>query len=84
MLLMSNNISSTFFNGPKFSELLRIARCLLRTNDFIPRASDLFQERCHKVKIDQHCLKNKNATFHRYQKLVKTLQEISISIMKNN
>ena len=42
MLLMSNNIPSTFFNGPKFSELLRIARCLLRINDFIPRASDLF------------------------------------------
>ena len=39
---MSSNLPSTIFYGSIFLEALCIARCTLRINDFIPRASDLF------------------------------------------
>ena len=35
-----SNIPSKIFCGSIFLELLRIARCTLRTNDFIPKVSD--------------------------------------------
>ena len=38
---LSSNIPSTVFYGSLFLEHLQIARCTLRINDFIPRASDL-------------------------------------------
>ena len=38
---LSSNIPSTIFSGYIFSELLWIARCPLRTYDFIPWASEL-------------------------------------------
>ena len=38
---LSSNIPSTISSGSIFSELLWIARCPLRTYDFIPWASDL-------------------------------------------
>ena len=44
MALLSSNIPSTISSGSIFSELLRIARCSLRTDDFIPRDSDLFSK----------------------------------------
>ena len=39
---LSRNIPSTISSGSIFSELLRMARCSLRTKNCIPRASDLF------------------------------------------
>ena len=44
MALLSSNIPSTISSGSIFSELLRIARCSLRTDDFITRDSDLFSK----------------------------------------
>ena len=44
MALLSSNIPSTISSGSIFSELLRIARCSLRTDDSIPRDSDLFSK----------------------------------------
>ena len=44
MALLSSNIPSTISSGSIFSELLRIARCSLRNDGFIPRDSDLFSK----------------------------------------
>ena len=44
MALLSSSIPSTISSGSIFSELLRIARCSLRIDDFIPRDSDLFSK----------------------------------------
>ena len=44
MGLLSSNIPSTIFSGSLFSEPLQIARCSLRTDDVIPRDSDLFSK----------------------------------------
>ena len=38
---MLSSILSTTFYGSVFLDLLRIPRCTLRINDFIPRASDM-------------------------------------------
>ena len=40
---MSSNIPSTVFYGSVLSEFLRIARCTLLFEDFIPKANQLFQ-----------------------------------------
>ena len=42
--LLSSNIPSTICSGSIFAELLRIARCSVRTDDFIPRDSDVFSK----------------------------------------
>ena len=39
---MLSNILSTILYYSTFSELLRVAKCTRRINDFIPRTSDLF------------------------------------------
>ena len=39
---LSSNIPSSTFYGSVFSEFLRIARCTLYFDDFIPRASELY------------------------------------------
>ena len=39
-----SNTPTIRHDGSTFLELLRIARCTLRINDFIPRLSDYFQE----------------------------------------
>ena len=44
MLQLSSSIPSTIFYGSIFSEHLRIARCTLRINNFILKASDLFSK----------------------------------------
>ena len=44
MALFSRNIPSTISSGSVLSELLRIARFSLRTDDFIPRDSDMFSK----------------------------------------
>ena len=42
MPYLTSNIPSSIFYGSIFSEFLRIARCTLLCDDFIPRASDLY------------------------------------------
>ena len=44
MALLSSNMPSTVSSGSIFSVLLPIARCSLRTDDFIPRDSNLFSK----------------------------------------
>ena len=94
---LSINIPSTVSSGSIFSELLRMAKCCLRTKNFIPRASDLFSRmivqdgnrangvRSMPIHIPVSYLKT---AFHCYanvfQKFCKTHEEINISIMKNN
>ena len=39
---LSSNIPSSIFYGSIMSEFLRIARCTLLIEDFVPRASELF------------------------------------------
>ena len=79
-------IPSTNFYGSTFSELLRIKRCTLRINDFIPRASHLFSRMIAQGGIKATLTKLKKA-FHGYtivfQKLCKTHEEINTSITKN-
>ena len=83
---LSSNIPSTISSGSIFSELLRMARCSLRTKNFIPRASDLFSRMI--VQDRATLTKQLKKAFHRYpnvfQKFGKTHEEINISIMKNN
>ena len=85
---LSSNIPSTISSGSIFSELLRMARCSLRTKDFIPRASDLFSRMIVQDGNRATLTKQLKKAFHRYpnvfQKFVKTHEEINISIMKNN
>ena len=40
---LESNIPSNIFYGSIMSEFLRIARCTLKFEDFIPRASELYQ-----------------------------------------
>ena len=84
---LTSNMSSTIFYGSVFSELLRIARCTLIINDFIPRASDLFSRMIAQDGNRATLTKQLKKVFHHYptvfQKFGKTHEEINISIMKN-
>ena len=85
---LSSNIPSTISSGSIFSELLRIARCSLRTKNCIPRASDLFSRMIVQDGNKAALTKQLKTVFHRYpnifQKFGKTHEEINISIKKNN
>ena len=85
---LSSSIPSTISSGSIFSELVKMARCSLRTKNFIPRASDLFSRMIVQDGNRATLTKQLKTTFHRYpiffQKLGKTHEEINISIMKNN
>ena len=85
---LSSNIPSTISSGSIFSELLRMAKCSLRTKHFIPRAFDLFSRMIVQDGNRATLTKQLRTAFHRYpnvfQKFGKTHEEINISIMKNN
>ena len=85
---LSSNISSTIYSGSIFSELLQIVRCSLRTDGFIPRASDLFSGMIAQDRNTAALTKQLRKTFHRYpdvfQKFGITHEEINISIMKSS
>ena len=87
MALLSSNILSTISSGSIFSELPRIVRCSLRTDDSIPRDSDLFSKMIAQDGNSVAIPKQLKATFHRYpnvfQKSSITDEKINISIMKN-
>ena len=84
---MSSNIPSTISSGSIFSELLRIARCSLRTDDVIPRDPDLFSKMIAQGGNRAALPKQLKENFHRYpngfQKSGITDEKINISIMKN-
>ena len=81
-------LPSTISFGSIFSELLRMAKCSLRTNNFIPTASDLISRMIVQDGNGTTLTKQLKTAFHRYpnvlQKFGKTHEEINISIMKNN
>ena len=85
---LSSNIPSTISSGSIFSELLRMARCSLRTKDFMPRVSDLFSRMIVQDGNRATLTKQLKKAFHRYpnvfQKFVKTHEEININIIKSN
>ena len=85
---LSSNIPSTISSGSIFSELLRMAKCCLRTKNFIPRAFDLFSRMIVQDGTRAILTKQLKTTFHRYphvfQKFGKTHEETNISIMKSN
>ena len=85
---LSSHIPSTNSSGSIFSEPLRMAKCSLRTKNFIPRASDLFSRIIVKDGNRATLTKQLKTAFLRYpnvfQKFGKTHEEINISIMKNN
>ena len=85
---LSSNIPSTISSGSIFAELLRIAKCCLRTKNFIPRTSDLSSRMIVQDGNRATLTKQLKTAFHRYpnifQKFGKTHEEINISIMKNN
>ena len=87
MGLLSGNIPSTISSGSIFSELLPIARCSLRTDDVIPRDSDLFSKMIAQGGNRAALPKQLKKTFHRYpnvfQKSSVTDEKENISIMKN-
>ena len=87
MGLLSGNIPSTISSGSIFSELLWIARCSLRTDDVIPRDSDLFSKMIAQGGNRSALPKQLKKTFHRYpnvfQKSSITDEKENISIMKN-
>ena len=85
---LSSNIPSAISSGSIFSDLLRMARCSLRTKNCIPRASDLFSRMIVQDGNRATLTKQLKSAFHRYpnvfQKFGKTHEGINISIMKNN
>ena len=84
----SSNIPSTIWSGSIFSELLWIARCPLRTYDFIPWASDLLSRMIASGGNRAALTKQLKKTFLRYQNVFQkfsiTHEEIIIRIMKNS
>ena len=68
MALLSSNIPSTISSGSIFSKLLRIARCSLRTDDFIPRDYDLFSKMIAQDENRAALPKQLKNPFHRYPK----------------
>ena len=74
-------------NGSIFSKLLRIVRCTLRINDFIPRASNLFSRMITQGGNRATLTKQHKKTSHRYSTVFqifrKTHEEINTRIMKN-
>ena len=86
MALLSSSIPSTISSGSTFSELLRIARCSLRIDDFIPRDSDLFSKMIAQGGNRATLPKQLKKAFHRYANVFQKSgiidEKENISIMK--
>ena len=66
MALLSSNMPSTISSGSIFSELFRIAKCSLRTGDFISRDSNLFSKMIAEGGNRAALPKQLKRTFHCY------------------
>ena len=66
MGLLSSNMPSTISSGSLFSEPLQTARCSLRTDDVIPRDSDVFPKMIAQGGNRALLPKQLKMTFHRY------------------
>ena len=84
---LSSNIPSTISSGSIFSELLRIVRCSVRNDHFIPRSSDLLSRIIVQGGNRAALTKQRQKTFHHcpdvFQKFGITHDEINTSITKN-
>ena len=82
---LSSNIQSTVSSGCIFSELFWIARCPLRTYDFIPWASDLLSRMIASGGNRAALTKQLRKTFLHYQNIFQkfgiTHKEINIRII---
>ena len=87
MALLSSNIPSTISSGSIFSELLGIARCCRRTDDAIPRDSDLFSKVIAQDGNRAALSKQLKKTFHLYPNVIQksgiTDEKGNIRIMRN-
>ena len=87
MALLSSNMPSKVSSGSIFSELLPIARFSLRTDDFIPRDSNLFSKIIAQGGKRGALPKQLKNTFHLYPNVFHksgiTDEKTNISIMKN-
>ena len=63
---LSSNIPSSIFYGSIFSEFLRIARCTLRLEHFIPRASQLYNRMINQGGKHSTILKQISKAFRRH------------------
>ena len=63
---LSSNIPSTIFYGSVMSEFLRIARCTLRVEDFIPRAAELYHRMLNQGGRQSTILKQISKAFIRH------------------
>ena len=66
---LSSNMPSTISSGSIFSELLRMARCSLKTKNFKPRATDLFSRMIVQDGNRATLTKQLKTAFHRYPKI---------------
>ena len=86
MALLSSKIPYTISFGSIFLELLRIARCSLKTDDVIPRDSGLFSKMIAQDGNRATLSKQLKKAFHRYanvfQKSGMIDEKENISIMK--
>ena len=87
MALLSSNMPSTISSGSIFSELFRIAKCSLRTGDFISRDSNLFSKMIAEGGNRAALPKQLKRTFHCYPNAFQesgiTDEKINFNIMKN-
>ena len=89
---LESNFPSTIFYGSIFSEFIRIARCTLKLEHFLPRASELYS-RMLSQRANQSCI-NKQIlkSFERYPDVLKKygknnnelLQELKIYLQSNH
>ena len=73
---LNSNIPSTIFYGSIMSEFLRIARCTLNIEDFIPRAKDLYLRMVNQGGRQSTILKQLMKAFNRHSN---TFQKYGIS-----
>ena len=86
MALLSSKIPYTISFGSIFLELLRIARCSLKTDDVIPRDSGLFSKMIAQGGNRATLSKQLKKAFHRYANVFQKSgiidEKENISIMK--
>ena len=86
MALLSSKIPYTISFGSIFLELLRIARCSLKTDDVIPRDSGLFSKMIAQDGNRATLSKQLKKAFHRYANVFQKSgiidEKENISIMK--
>ena len=84
----SSNIPFSIFYGSIFSEFLRVARCTLLFEDFIPKASELFRRLENQGGKENIILKLIKKGINRYpsvfNKFDKTFEDISNEIQQHN